>query len=64
MAKTLTHPSHGARKIYEVGLDKNLTSEHFQKIKEGITLEDGPIKVDEISYIEGKSKKRDRHSNT
>lgn len=57
LAKALTHPSHGARKIYEVGLDKNLTSEHLQKIKEGITLDDGPIKVDEISYIEGKSKK-------
>lgn len=56
MAKKLTHPSHGARKIYEVGLDKNLTKTDFHKIQDGLTLEDGEIKVDEISYIENKGK--------
>ncbi|HBF21793.1 MAG: pseudouridine synthase [Owenweeksia sp.] len=56
LAKKLTHPSHGARKIYEVGLDKNLTKTDFHKIQDGLELEDGPIKVDEIQYIEGKSK--------
>ncbi len=56
MAKKLTHPSHGARKIYEVSLDKPLSKADFMKVKEGITLEDGPIKVDDIAYIEGKTK--------
>ncbi len=56
VAEKLTHPSHGARKIYEVVLDKNLTQGDLSKIKEGITLDDGPIKVDDISFIEGKAK--------
>ncbi len=56
LAKKLTHPSHGARKIYEVGLDKNLTKADFHKIQDGLELEDGPIKVDDIQYIEGKSR--------
>ena len=57
LAKGLTHPSHGARKIYEVSLDKNLTASDFAKINHGLELEDGPIKVDDIQYIEGKTKK-------
>jgi 23S rRNA pseudouridine2605 synthase len=56
LAEKLSHPSHGARKIYEVSLDKPLSKTDFIKIKEGITLSDGPIKVDEIAYMEGKSK--------
>ncbi len=56
LAKKLTHPSHGARKIYEVTLDKNLSQADFSKIKEGLTLSDGEIKVDEISYINNKAK--------
>lgn len=57
LTEKLMHPSNGARKIYEVGLDKNLTQADLSKIKEGLTLEDGPIKVDDISYVDGKSKK-------
>lgn len=56
MAKKLTHPSHGARKIYEVTLDKNLSQTDFHKIQDGLKLEDGEIKVDEISYIENKGR--------
>jgi 23S rRNA pseudouridine2605 synthase len=56
LAKKLTHPSYGARKIYEVSLDKPLTKSDFTAIQDGLELEDGPIKVDEISYVEGKSK--------
>lgn len=57
LAKKLTHPSHGARKIYQVTLDKNLEKSDFHKIQEGLNLEDGPIKVDELAYVEGKSRK-------
>lgn len=56
LAKKLTHPSHGARKIYDVTLDKKLSQTDFHKIEDGLELEDGPIKVDEISYVDGKSK--------
>ena len=51
LAKKLTHPSHNIKKIYQVDLDKPLTEEDFEKIKEGITLEDGPAKVDEIAIL-------------
>lgn len=56
-AKRLTHPSHGARKIYDVTLDKNLDLADFHAIADGIELSDGPIKVDEVSFIEGKDRK-------
>lgn len=56
LAKKLTHPSHGVRKIYHVGLSNPFKSEDMRKVKDGIHLEDGPVEVDEISYIEGASK--------
>jgi 23S rRNA pseudouridine2605 synthase len=56
-AKKLTHPSHGARKIYDVSLDKNLKVGDFHSIAEGMQLEDGPIKVDEIAYANEKDRK-------
>ncbi|PTM05017.1 MAG: rRNA pseudouridine synthase [Bacteroidetes bacterium] len=56
-AKKLTHPSHGARKIYDVSLDKNLKLADFHAIAEGIQLEDGPIKVDEIAFASEKDRK-------
>ncbi len=50
LAKKLTHPKHGIRKIYHVTLDKNLAYEHLQQIASGIELEDGPIRADAIEY--------------
>ncbi|MDR0363715.1 MAG: rRNA pseudouridine synthase [Bacteroidales bacterium] len=50
MAKKLTHPSSNIRKIYHVHLDKALTKGDMIKIAEGLNLEDGIVKVDEISY--------------
>lgn len=57
LAKKLTHPKHGIRKIYHVELNKNLSGEDLKKIQEGITLDDGPIKVDEVSYINNSPKR-------
>lgn len=57
LAKKLTHPRHGIRKIYHVELNKILTMEDLKKIQTGITLDDGPIKVDEISYIQNSPKR-------
>lgn len=56
MTKKLTHPKHGIRKIYHVELDRNLKMQDFNKITEGIELNDGLIIPDEISYV-GDSKK-------
>jgi 23S rRNA pseudouridine2605 synthase len=52
LAKTLTHPRYNKLKIYHVSLDKSLTAKDLSQVREGIALEDGIIKVDEISYID------------
>lgn len=57
LAKKLTHPRYEVRKIYHVELDKNLSAADFKSIQAGLTLEDGPIKVDELSFIENKPKR-------
>jgi 23S rRNA pseudouridine2605 synthase len=52
IAEKLTHPSQMHKKIYHVFLDKNLINSDFKKLLEGITLEDGPINADALSYID------------
>lgn len=56
MAKKLTHPAHGARKIYQVQLDKNLKRADFDAIMNGVELEDGTIMPDALAYLDEKSK--------
>lgn len=51
LTKKLTHPRYGVRKIYHVELDKPLKRADMDKIAAGIELEDGLIKVDEITYV-------------
>jgi 23S rRNA pseudouridine2605 synthase len=51
LADKLTHPSNNVRKIYQVELDKPITDEHFESLKKGIELEDGPIKPDALSIV-------------
>lgn len=50
LAKKLTHPSTGARKVYHVELDKPLAPADRRKILEGISLEDGDIAFDAVEY--------------
>ncbi|WP_295944035.1 pseudouridine synthase [uncultured Alistipes sp.] len=51
LTKQLTHPSYQKKKIYQVTLDKPLARADMDRIAEGITLEDGEIFADEISYV-------------
>ncbi len=51
LTKKLTHPKYGVRKIYHVELDKPLKRQDLEQIAEGLELEDGPIKVDEVTYV-------------
>jgi len=53
MAKKLTHPRYQARKIYHAELNKPFKTEDFEKLLNGVDLEDGRIRADEVSYIEG-----------
>ncbi len=58
IAKKLTHPRYGIKKIYSVELDKPLPKEDMLKIAAGLTLEGDTIKVDTIEYIgDGKDKR-------
>ena len=50
LTKKLTHPTSNIRKIYQAHLDKNLKVEDMHAISEGITLDDGFIRLDGISY--------------
>ena len=52
LAKTLMHPKYEVAKIYNVVLDKPLSTPDFEKIQKGVGLEDGFIKVDDIAYAE------------
>ena len=57
MAKKLTHPSHGARKIYHVGLDRPFAKADMEALLQGLTLEDGPVEVDDAEYVEDSHRK-------
>lgn len=58
LAKKLTHPSSNIYKIYHVELDKPVTREDMRKMMEGVELEDGPVHVDDVQYVEGMNDKR------
>jgi len=50
LARKLAHPSSRAAKVYEVTLDKKLREADVQQLLEGITLEDGRIRADRLSF--------------
>jgi 23S rRNA pseudouridine2605 synthase len=58
LASKLTHPKYLKKKIYHVYLDKNVTAGDLKQIAEGITLEDGEIHADAISYASDTDKKQ------
>ena len=58
LASKLTHPKYLKKKIYHVYLDKNVTAHDLQAIAEGIQLEDGEIKADDVQYADAVDKKQ------
>jgi 23S rRNA pseudouridine2605 synthase len=56
LAQHLTHPSFEVRKIYEAKLDKPLTKADFEKLLDGIELEDGKVHADSVAYADSKDK--------
>ncbi|MFV0540112.1 MAG: pseudouridine synthase [Aestuariibaculum sp.] len=52
-----TNSKKGVARLFHIELDKNLKLEDFKKIKNGFKADDKFIEVEEISYIEGASKK-------
>ena len=52
LAQKLSHPSHHVQKQYRVGLRKSLTQADFERIEQGIELEDGLVEVNWIRFSE------------
>lgn len=57
LAEKLSHPRNNITKIYQVELNKNLTQGDLNKIAFGLELEDGLIKPDAVTYVQGGSKR-------
>lgn len=56
LAQKLSHPSHSVKKVYRVELNKDLTKADMETIAQGVTLEDGEVKVDAVAYVDEKDK--------
>ena len=56
LTQELTHPSFNIKKVYEAKLDKPLTKADFEKILNGLKLEDGEIHADALAYADDKDK--------
>ena len=55
LTQKLCHPAYNIKKVYQVTLDKPLTKADFDKIIEGVEMEDGKADVDALSYLEKKN---------
>ncbi len=58
LAAKLTHPKYDKKKIYQVSLDKPLEQADFDSLLQGITLEDGEMKADDLNYIDENDPKK------
>lgn len=59
LAKKLTHPSSGVKKIYHVVTDKSVSKQDLIKLTEGLRLEDGFVKADNADYVETANSKKE-----
>ena len=56
LAKKLSHPSHEIKKVYHVILDKEVSENDLELIREGIQLKDGMTDVDAVDYYQERGK--------
>lgn len=56
LTQKLSHPSNEVRKIYEVKLDKPLSKVDFERMLNGLDLEDGFVRPDSLAYADPKDK--------
>lgn len=57
IVKKFTNSKHGVARLFHIELDKNLKLEDLKKIQNGFKIDGKLIAVEEISYIDGASKK-------
>ncbi|MCP9198879.1 pseudouridine synthase [Gramella sp. GC03-9] len=54
LAKKLAKPKNGIRQIYQVSLNKNLSKEDMENMKEGVYIEGSKVQITDVSYIDDK----------
>lgn len=57
LTKRLKSPKNGLRKIYHVVLNRDLRSADLKKIQEGVVLDEKPVRVQDISFIDNAPKR-------
>ncbi len=57
LAQKLSHPSNKVSKVYIATLDRKMREDDMEKIRAGLTLEDGLVQVDAIHYTDEGAKK-------
>lgn len=57
VVKKFTNSKNGVARLFHIELDKNLILEDLKKVQEGLRIYGKLVTVEEISYIDGKSKK-------
>jgi 23S rRNA pseudouridine2605 synthase len=58
LAKRLTHPRFGVRKIYDIELDKPLRKNDMDSIAAGVELDGETVIIDEIAFVEFEKNKK------
>lgn len=56
LSKRLARPKNGLRKIFHVTLTKELRSADLKRIKEGLTVEEHVVRVQDISFVDNAPK--------
>ena len=56
LTQKLSHPSNEVRKIYEVKLERPLSKVDFERLLNGLDLEDGFVRPDSLAYADAKDK--------
>lgn len=52
LARKLSHPTSKVQKLYHVVLNKAIQIEHLHRVQQGLLLEDGLAKVDQVAIVE------------
>lgn len=59
MAKRLTHPKHEYPKLYHVELSEKIHVESLKRLLDGVSLEDGFVKADQVAFVEGSKSQKE-----
>ena len=52
LAQKLSHPSYEVIKVYKATLDRKISPQHIEQIRQTLTLDDGPAPVDAVEIVD------------